>query len=95
MIILRSFEPESVTVHDHMPIKCKTCITWGPLWIPSADDNAEPFRATKWPDDHGPYLITVDDYDVISCATLRGCRLDDDSIARLKALGHNMFDVMG
>ena len=70
-------------------------VTWGPLWIPIADDHAEPFRATKCPPAHSPYLVTINDADVISRASLKGRRLDDDSIARLKALGHDIFDVMG
>ena len=93
--IIQSIEPASTTVHDYMPIKCKTCVTWGPLWIPIADDNAEPFRATKCPPAHSPYLVTINDADVISRASLKGRRLDDDSTARLKALGHDIFDVMG
>ena len=67
----------------------------GTLWIPTADDQAEPFRATKCPAAHSPYLVKINDADVVSRATLKGRRLDDDSIARLKALGHDIFDVMG
>ena len=93
--IIQTIEPTSTTVHDYMPIKCKTCITWGPLWIPITDADAEPFRATKCPPAHNPYLITVNDANVVSRANLKGRRLDDDSIARLKALGHDIFDVMG
>ena len=93
--IIQTIEPTSTTVHDYMPIKCKTCITWGPLWIPITDDHAEPFRATKCPPAHSPYLVTVNDANVVSRANLKGRRLDDDSIARLKALGHDIFDVMG
>ena len=93
--IIQSVESESTIVHDYMPIKCKTCVTWGPLWITIADNQAEPFRATKCPAAHSPYLVKINDADVISRATLKGRRLDDDSIARLKSLAHDIFDVMG
>jgi hypothetical protein len=93
--IIKSIEPASTTVHDYMPIKRKTCVIWGPLWIPIADDQAEPFRATKCPAAHSPYLVKINDADVVSRATLKGRRLDDDSIARLKALGHDIIDVLG
>ena len=44
---------------------------------------------------HSPYLVTINDADVVSRSTLKGRRLDDDSIARLNALGHDIFDVLG
>ena len=48
----------------------------------------------KCPEGYVPYTVRVDADDVIAVVTLRGHRLDDDSVARLRALGHTMFDVM-
>ena len=59
------------------------------------DDSKDPIRATKCPSGHEPYTVQVKLDDVIAVVTLKGLRLDDDSVARLKALGHSVFDVMG
>ena len=93
--VISSVNPDSTIVHDYMPIACKTCVTWAPLWISVDDPDADPIRSTKCPHGCSKSLVTVPDADVISSAVLKGRRLDDDSVARLKALGHTVFDVLG
>ena len=41
----RDLHSNSTTVHDYMPIVCKTCVTWAPLWIPVDDPDADPIRS--------------------------------------------------
>ena len=93
--VIFSVNPDSTIVHDYMPIACKTCVTWAPLWISVDDPDADPIRSTKCPHSCSKSLVTVPDADVISSVVLKGRRLDDDSVARLKALGHTVFDVLG
>ena len=93
--VISSVNPDSTIVHDYMPIACKTCVTWAPLWISVDDPDADPIRSTKCPHGCSKSLVTVPDADVISSVVLKGRRLDDDSVARLKALGHTVFDVLG
>ena len=47
-------------VHDHLPVVCKTCITWGPLWKLADDNSKDPIRAMKCPEDYVPYTVQVD-----------------------------------
>ena len=47
--IISIVDSDSTTVHDYMPIVCKTCVTWAPLWIPVDNPNADPIRSTKCP----------------------------------------------
>ena len=49
----------------------------------------------KCPEDHEPQVIQVELADIIAVVNLNGRRLDDDSVARLKAMGHTVFDVLG
>ena len=83
---ISTVDSDSTTVHDYMPIVCKTCVTWAPLWKSTDDPDADPIRSTKCPHSCSKSLVTVPDVDVISAATLKGRRLDDDSVARLKAI---------
>ena len=93
--IIEVVNSDSTIVHDYMPIACKTCVTWAPLWISVDEPDTDPIRSTKCPHICSKTLVTVPDADVISAAVLKGRRLDDDSVARLKALGHTVFDIMG
>ena len=93
--IISTVNSDSTTVHDYMPIVCKTCVTWAPLWMSIDDPESDPIRSTKCPHNCAKSLVTVLDADVISAATLKGRKLDDDSVARLKAMGHTVFDVLG
>ena len=86
---------DDCTVHDYMPIVCKTCVTWAPLWKPVGDGDKDPIRAMTCPEDHEPQVIQVELADIIAVVNLNGRRLDDDSVARLKAMGHTVFDVLG
>ena len=88
-------DSDSTIVHDYMPILCKTCVIWVPLWVHVDDPDADPIRSTKCPHSCSKSLVTVPDANVISAATLKGRKLDDDSVARLKAMGHTVFDVLG
>ena len=93
--IVSTVNSDSTTVHDYMHIVCKTCVTWAPLWVSIDDPESDPIRSTKCPHNCAKSLVTVLDADVISAATLKGRKLDDDSVARLKAMGHTVFDILG
>ena len=93
--VILTLNSDNTIVHDFMPVICKTCVTWAPLWILSDDPDADPIRAMRCPNSCSRSQVTVPDKDVITSATLKGRRLDDDSVARLKALGHTVFDVLG
>ena len=81
---------DSVTVHEWMPSQCKTGITWAPMWhIPNRQDPqryvARPKVCT------GPSLVELYPQDVVCPVTLKGKKLDELSVARLRSLGYDLF----
>ena len=90
-----SVDDASCEVHDYLPVRCKTCVTWAPLWKDDGCEDRDPIRAVKCPQGFTPEIVKVDRSSVIAVVILKGLRLSDDSVARLKAMGHGNFDVMG
>jgi hypothetical protein len=81
---------DKVTVHDWMPIECKTGVTWAPLWtVPSSK---QPMRYVNRPASAtGPHTREIGVQDYITTAALKGKKLDEGSVTRLRSLGYDLF----
>ena len=77
----------SVDVHDWMPIKSKTGIVWGPVWM--KDEKSQ--RSLSCPAGFEKRIITVLNGDVLCECTLQGRKFDVSTISRLENMGYDQF----
>ena len=87
-IITSTSDQTKVSVHEHMPVICKTGVTWAPMWV--LPDGGT-YRQMKAKNNHPAHIISVQDDDIISTVTLKGKKFDADSITRLENLGYDIF----
>ena len=81
---------DSVTVHEWMPAQCKTGITWAPMW--HVQNKQDPQRYVERPAQAtGPSLVELYHHDVVCPVSLKGKKLDELSVARLRSLGFDLF----